>query len=847
MQKKQTNKRITNLMCNDWNYKNMKTNWLLILFFYCSATTFAQQKALTSSEILHGIQKLNTLGNALYLAAHPDDENTLLIAWLSKEKKVRTAYMAMTRGDGGQNLIGTEQGEYVGLLRTHELLEARKIDGGEQYFSRAVDFGYTKKTEEALQTWGKDKILADVVYQIRKLKPDVIINRFPPDERAGHGHHSASAILSAEAFDAAADPTKFPEQLKELEIWQAKRLVWNSYARGFNNIEPETGSFIKLSLGEFNPLLGKSYPEIASEARSKHRSQGFGSAVSRNERYEYAIHVKGDPAKNDLFDGIDITWNRISGGENIHKALKEIISKYEIQRPSASVSGLIKVLNLIENLPVSIYKENKKTECLNLIMACAGLYFEANSASFSISPGQKLKLFFTAIKRSQVEVKLNAIKINGVAVKDTLLNSTLTYNKAFENSIEVPILLNTPITQPYWLIENAEKGFYKIYDESKRGLPMAKDPLIATFEFEIASNPLKFSAPVKFKYTEPSFGEIYRYLEIRPEVMVNFEEKVYIFTNQKPTSVAIMVNSNVLNLNAKVVLELPQDWKVEPEFIDINTVEKNKEKKVTFVVTPPTNSTEIIMKVKAITQNGTFDRSLENIKYEHIPELNIFPTAVAKAINLNIQKRGQNIGYIAGAGDDVPDALKQIGYTITNLNESNISTNLNLLDAIIVGVRAYNTEDWLVNSQDLLLNYVKEGGNLIIQYQTQAFYGTVKTKDLGPYPLSIGRGRVTDENAEMKVLKSNHSILNYPNKIDPKDFEGWVQERGLYFSDKYSDKYEAIFSIKDEGETEQEGSLLYAKYGKGNYIFTGLSFFRQLPAGVPGAYKLMSNLISIGK
>ncbi len=834
-------------MSIDFNYKNMKKNWLLFLFLFCAANIFAQQKALTSSEILHGIQKLNTVGNALYLAAHPDDENTLLIAWLSKEKKVRTAYMAMTRGDGGQNLIGTEQGEYVGLLRTHELLEARKIDGGEQYFSRAVDFGFTKKTEEALLTWGKDKILADLVYQIRKFKPDVIINRFPPDERAGHGHHSASAILSAEAFDAAADPTKFPEQLKELEVWQAKRLVWNSFSRGFNNIEPEIGSFIKLSLGDFNPLLGKSYPEIASEARSKHRSQGFGSAVSRNERYDFAIHIKGEPAKNDLFDGIDISWNRIKGGERIDLALKEIISNYEIQKPSSSVSGLIKVLDLIENLPNSIYKENKKTECLNLIMACAGLYFEANSASFSVSPGQKLKLFYTAIKRSQEEVKLNAIKINGAVVKDTIINSILTYNKALENSIEVPIALNTPITQPYWLMENAEKGFYKISDESKRGLPMAPDPLIATFEFEIKNIPLKFTTPIKYKYTEPSFGEIYRYLEIRPEVMVNFEEKVYVFTNQKPTSVAIIANSNIQNLNARIKLELPTGWKVQPEFIDITSIEKNKEKKVTFVVTPPANSSEIKMNVTASTPNGTFNRSLENIKYEHIPELNIFPLATAKAINLNIQKKGQNIGYIAGAGDEVPNALKQIGYNIINLNESNISSNLKSFDAIIVGVRAYNTEDWLVNSQDILLNYVKEGGNLIIQYQTQAFYGTVKTKDIGPYPLSIGRGRVTDENAEMKVLKPNHSILNYPNKIVPKDFEGWVQERGLYFADKYSDKYETIFSIKDEGEAEQEGSLLYTKYGKGNYIFTGLSFFRQLPAGVPGAYKLMSNLISIGK
>jgi LmbE family N-acetylglucosaminyl deacetylase len=825
----------------------MKKLCLLVLLFYCTEIIQAQPKALSSSEIYQNIQKLNTVGNAMYVAAHPDDENTLLIAWLSKEKKVRTAYMAMTRGDGGQNLIGSEQGEYVGLLRTHELLEARKIDGGEQYFSRAVDFGFSKQTEEALSTWGKDKILEDLVYQIRKFQPDVLINRFPPDARAGHGHHSASAVLAAEAFDAAADPTKFPEQLKNLKVWQAKRLVWNTFNRGFTNAEPTDGPFIKLPLADYSPLLGKSYSEIAAEARSKHRSQGFGSAPTRNERFDFAINIKGEPAKEDLFDGIDLTWRRIQGGEPIGKALDDILSQFDFKSPSKSVKNLIEVYKAIEKTPESIYKTNKLSECLNLILACSGIYCEANAATNMISPGQTLKVFATAVNRSNLDVKIENFKIYGAASKDSVLGKSLTYNKSIDFAVDTKIPATAGITQPYWLNEKPEKGIYKVQEDKFRGLPMAPDALWAEFTLNILGESLKYTHPIKYKYTEPSIGEIYKYLEIRPEIMLNLDQKVYIFADNKPKKVGVMVKSNIANNSTKVKLNLATGWNYEPKEIEVNFTEKNQEKPVFFTVTPPTSSSETEIKALASTANGTFSKSLKNVKYEHIPELNVFPEATAKANRINLLKKGQNIAYIAGAGDEVPESLKQIGYDLTNLNETTIKGNLAKYDAIIVGVRAYNTEDWLVNAQNTLFEYVKNGGNLIVQYQTQAFYGTVKTKELGPFPISIGRGRVTEENAEMKVLRATDPILNTPNKIDSKDYDGWIQERGLYFAEKWSDKYTSVYSIKDTGETEQEGSLLYTKYGKGTYIFTGLSFFRQLPAGVPGAFRLMANLISFNK
>ncbi|MBK9511135.1 MAG: PIG-L family deacetylase [Cytophagaceae bacterium] len=825
----------------------MKKILLTLTLFYLPVCLFAQNQTLSSSEILQGIKKLNTVGNAMYIAAHPDDEDTLLISWLANEKKVRTAYMALTRGDGGQNLIGAEQGEYVGLLRTHELLEARKIDGGEQYFSRAIDFGFSKKTEEALSIWGKEQILEDMVYQIRKFKPDVLINRFPPDERAGHGHHSASAVLAAEAFDAAADPKIFPDQVKTFGIWQVKRLVWNSFNRGFTNAAPNEPSFFKVSLGDYNPLLGVSYPELAAKARSKHRSQGFGSAPSRGERFDFMVNVKGEPAKEDLFENIDLSWNRVENGESIGKLLNEIIALFDIQNPGKSTEKLIDVYRKIESLPENPYKQNKLEECMKLIMGTAGLYFEANPTTNTVAPGESLKILTTATNRSSQEVILQKISIKGIAAADSVINQKLSFNKNSEAQLIVKIPANAENTQPYWLQTPSKKGIYQLKNPEFRGLPMAPAPLFASFEFSINGKNLEFSHPLKYKYTEPSLGEIYKYLEIRPEINLNLDQKVYIFSDEKPKKVSVKAFSNKINAKAKVSLEAGKGWVVNPKEIEVNFPEKNQEKQLDFFVTPPKNASQTTISVSAKTENGVISNSIKTIKYDHIPELNIFPEAKSIAQKINISKTGNKIGYVAGAGDEVPDALHQIGYEVSMLDQNTIGGNLADFDAIIIGVRAYNTENWLPGMQNTLFEYVKNGGNMIVQYQTQAFYGTVKTKELGPYPINIGRGRVTDEDAEMKILDPTNKILNTPNKITTKDFEGWVQERGLYFADKWSDQYKSIFSIKDQGETEQEGSLLIAKYGKGNYIFTGLSFFRQLPAGVPGAYRLMANLISLEK
>lgn len=823
----------------------MKKTLIFLLLFY-STVSLGQTKQMSAGEIIQAMKRLNVVGNVLYVAAHPDDENTLFITWLSKEKMVRAGYIAMTRGDGGQNLIGSEQGEYVGYLRTHELLGARSIDGGEQYFTRANDFGFTKTTDEALGTWGKEQILSDLVWRIRNFQPDVMVNRFPPDARAGHGHHSASAILSEEAYKAAADPTRFPEQLAYVKPWQVKRVVWNSFSPNFQNTTPEEGSYIKIQLGNYNALLGKSYTEIAAEARSMHKSQGFGSARTRGQRVDYALHKVGEQAQNDLFDGINMTWSRVKGGEKVEGLINEMLSSFKVENPSASVSALINIYNVINTLEENVWTTYKKNEVKDLILACAGLWFEANPSDYSVAGGDKIKVNLNVVERSNTNIVLEKVSFRGTG-KDSVMNMKLANNVPVNQNFELQIPANTPITQPYWLMEEKEKGFYKVKDQLLRGLPVKPADLVCDYTFLIEGKQFNFETPLTYKFVEPSIGEIYRYFEVRPEVMVNIDEKVYAFADNQPKDVKVTLKAGKKGVSGSVSLKVSAGWKIEPASINFDLKDKYEEKSVSFKVYPSTTASEIGLKAIVKTANNTYNRGIATIDYKHVPTLTLYPVSEAKAIRIDLKKKGTIIGYIAGAGDEVPAALTQIGYQVTMLTPVELGKDLSAYDAIIVGVRAYNTEEHLKFFQTKLMDYVKNGGTVITQYQTNAFFGTSKVKDMGPYSFGIGRGRVTDENAEVTILNPAHVLLNTPNKITSKDFDGWIQERGLYFADKWAKEYETIFSMHDPNEREEEGSVLYAKYGKGNFVFTGLAFFRELPAGVPGAYRLFANMISVGK
>ena len=826
-----------------------KLRYLILLFIvHCSLLNAQPIKPMPTGEVLLNLKKLNVLGTALYIAAHPDDENTIMLSWLAKERKVRTSYLSVTRGDGGQNLVGPELSDLLGLIRTQELLAARAIDGPEQYFTRANDFGFSKNTDETMQIWGHEAVLGDVVWRIRNLRPDVIICRFPPDARAGHGNHSASAVLAEEAFKISGDPTKYPEQLKYVKPWQAKRVVWNTFNFGTvtQTQKPAEKDWIQVDIGAYNPLLGKSYNEIAAESRSQHKSQGFGVPRGRGARPEYFVHKFGERADKDIFDGIDITWNRVKGGKEIEVLVNEANKNFNPENPSAIVPTLLKAYQLVNNLEDEYWKVQKKKELENLIIACSGLYFEANPNEYSAASGEKINVTTTLVKRSELPVTLNKIRLIGLG-KDTTMKTELGNNELQRITFSVEIPKGQPFTQPYWLAEKKMgKGMYRVDNQELIGLPEKPADLQAEFLFTIDNQILTFNTPIIYKYTDETRGELYRNFEIRPEISATISDKVYVFANTQAKGVEVTLKSAKANVTGSVSLVLPTGWKSVPENIDFNLANKYQEQKVIFKVTPSSKDSEGQIKVVATTANGTFDRGILTVAYDHIPPQTLFPISEAKVVKLDIKFKGKNIGYLAGAGDEVPAALRQIGYAVTMLTEKEFNEDLSKFDAIVIGVRAYNTEERLKYYQKKLMEYVEKGGNMIVQYQVNNNLQKIEG-GMGPFPFKVSRERVTVEETEIRFLKPESPLLNTPNKITNKDFDNWIQERGLYFANEWDPKYETILSSNDPTEKPLDGGLLYTKYGKGNYIFTGYAFFRQLPAGVSGAYRLFANLISVGK
>ena len=801
----------------------------------------------SASKILQEIKRLNVLGSVLYVAAHPDDENTRLIAYMANERLYNTAYLSATRGDGGQNLIGPEIRENLGIIRTQELLQARRTDGGQQFFTRANDFGFSKDSKETFTIWDKEQVLADMVWVIRKFRPDVMITRFPPDARAGHGQHAASAILAEEAFEAAANPKRFPEQLKYVEVWQPKRLLWNTGSWSFASqaeFEKYADQLLKLDVGAYNPLLGKSYGEVAAESRSMHKSQGFGAASARGVSMEYLQHTKGDKAQKELFEGITTTWARVKGGEKIEKIIQKAIDGYKPTEPAAVLPMLLEARKELSKLPDGYWKRVKQEELQDVIQHVMGLYLEATAADYAATPGEPVQVNIEAINRSAVPVTLKSINYT-FASKDTTLDKALPNNEVLKFNKQLMLPSGIQTSQPYWLRKEGTLGMFSVEKQQLVGMPENAPAAQVTFNLSVSGEPLQLTVPVVYKRTDPVEGEVYRPFVVTPPVFVNISEQVYMFANHEPKQVQVRVKAGKANVTGTVQLQLPKGWKAEPATYPFNLKAKGAEQLVSFTVYPPKEQQDATLQAAVTAGGKTYTQGLNEINYSHIPAQVTFPEATARIVKLDLKKRGQKVGYVMGAGDDVPKSLQQIGYDVTILKDENMQLNyLQQFDAIILGVRAYNTVDRLKHYQPTLMEYVKNGGNLIVQYNTS--HGLVM-QDIGPYPLKLSRDRVTVEDAEVRFLEPNHPVLNTPNKITKKDFEGWVQERGLYFPNEWSKEYTAILSANDPGEPARNGGLLIAKYGKGNYIYTGYSWFRELPAGVPGAYRLFANMISLGK
>ena len=823
---------------------------LLLLSFQIG---FAQRPTKpTSVEIYHQIQKLNFLGSVLYVAAHPDDENTRLISYLSNDKKARTGYLSLTRGDGGQNLIGTELRELLGVIRTQELIEARKIDGGEQFFSRANDFGFSKNPTETLEIWDKNQVLSDVVWAIRKFQPDVIINRF--DHRSPgttHGHHTASAMLSLEAFDLVNDKTIYPEQLKYVSTWQPKRVFFNTswwfYGSKEKFEKADKSTQTKLNIGTYYQSLGKSNQEIAALSRSCHQSQGFGNTGTRGEEDEYLEFLKGEKLNDNtnLFEGIDTSWNRVQGGKAIGDILLAIEKNFDFKNPSASIPELVKAYTLIQNLSDKHWKEVKTEEIKKIIAACAGLYFEAVADVQEITPDSPLKIKLEVINRSSIPMKLTGIgAIPTYETKEKKIID-LKNNVPFTETTSLNLNNTIDYTNAYWLNQVGTEGMYRVDEQEKIGLPDVIRQVTVGFWIEILGVEIPFDRKVVYKYNDDVKGEVYQPLDIVPLATSTIAEKVYIFNNDRSKTVTVKVKAGKDKIAGNVKLQLPENWSVSPTEIPFTLDRKGEEVLAVFNVSPSREISEIEIKSIVTIDNQVFDKQKIDINYPHIYKQMVLKPAVAKAIRLKIKTKNEKIAYIMGAGDEIPKSLQQMGYEVEIIKPEAISAEkLSPFDVVITGIRAYNVVNALAYKQKTLLDFVKNGKTMIVQYNT---LDDLVSKEMAPFPLKISRDRVTEEDAEVRFLAPNHPVLNYPNKITVDDFKGWKQEQGLYYPSEWDKAFTPILSANDTGEKPKDGALLIAKYGKGNYIYTGLSFFRELPEGVSGAFRLMANMIAIGK
>lgn len=811
-----------------------------ILTICLSTSAFSQPvttRTASASEIQLKLKHLNVLGSVLYIAAHPDDENTRMISWLALERGYKTSYMSLTRGDGGQNLIGSEQGVQLGLIRTQELLAARHIDGGSQYFSSAYDFGFSKNPEETYTIWDKDKVLSEIVWVIRNTKPDIIITRFTPEPSATHGHHTASAQLALEAFTAAADPSRFPEQLRESDVWQAKRIFWNTSWFFYGTRDYDKTGLIKAETGSYIPQLGQSVGERAAESRSQHRSQGFGSARQRGDEPEYLKPLAGEPATNDLMDGVQTRWNRVKGAENVEKLISQAIAEYQTDHPESSITKLLTVRKELKKLSPSFWRDIKLKDTEYLITQCAGYFAEALLSSKTIIQGDSLKLNIEILSRLPVNIRLGRIFVAG---EERNIQSPLKTNTMWKYEWKSKPEKTFGLTHPFWIENEQSKGMFNAGNPKAAVQPYNKPSIevFAELYFGNDIDPLVVSVPVVYKYTEPDRGELFNYPEIVPALSINATSPVTILKSGESKTIHVKIISHSKEKKVGSLSFEPNANNPETVNIPFEIEGIGVEKIIDIKIAGGSRTIHPYL----MWNGNKYNRSFERISYTHIPDLILQPKAELKVVSVNVINKPLRIGYLDGAGDEIPNILKGLGYTVTLIsdNEINAENLARKFDVILAGIRAYNTRDVLATKNPELMKYVENGGKFIVQYNTT---NGLVTDKIGPYPFKITRNRITVEEAPLEILQPSHPVFHSPNKITAADFDGWVQERGLYFLDNVDPNYIKLLKGNDPNENASDGILLYTNYGRGQFIYTGLSFFRQLPAGNTGAIRLFVNLL----
>ncbi len=825
---------------------------LLLLAYTPLAAQPAASPAQTGKvpAILQDLRSFATLGTVLHVAAHPDDENTQLITYFARGRGYRTAYLSLTRGDGGQNEIGPEFDEKLGVARTQELLAARRLDGGRQFFTRAIDFGYSKTPEETLTFWNRKEVLGDVVRIIRQFRPDVIVTRFPiPPGSGGHGHHTASGILAVEAFKLAGDASAYPEQLTQgLTVWQPKRVVWNGFGAGRGGGAALTGPTFRVDIGGSDPVTGEGFGSIASRSRAMHITQfgfpsgrGVGGGTGPSEQ-SFTL-LGGEPAEKDLMDGIDTTWARVPGGAEIGPLAEKAMAGFKPDDPSASLPALLALRAKLAGLaPGDPVVDDKRSQLDRIVAACLGLSVSSLAERAEVVPGEDLAVQSTVTVTGKFPVRL-------IARGTDTLNVELRAGQPQRSATALKIPATTLLTQPYWLREEGSSGIARVDDPKLIGSPENAPAVTLNYKFGVGDQTLTIT-DVVMGTMKSAKGDKLRRVDVIPPVALRFAAGVSLFKPGTTREVLVDVAAARAGTTGSVQLEVPAAWKVSPAKQDFRLGAVGDTARVAFQVTAPAHATTGRVAAFAEVKGTRYSNQRVEIDYDHLPLQLLQPPARARLVSVAFEARGKNVGYLPGAGDATAEALEQLGYKVTMLTGADlVPEKLNGLDAVVVGVRAFNERRDLATNLPGLFAYVENGGTVVAQYNRP---NGLAAEQLGPYRLSIAGPapalRVTDEKSPVAFLASEHPAITTPNPLTMADFDGWFQERGAYFPSTWdTDRYTSILALSDMGEKPLTSGVLIAKHGKGYYVYTGLAFFRQLPAGVPGAYRLFANLVSLGK
>ena len=837
------------------------------------------------------LKRLQTTASAMHTAAHPDDEDSGLLARLARGDNARVSYLSLTRGEGGQNVIGSELFESLGIIRTEELLQARRLDGGEQFFTRFMEYGFSKQRSEAARIWGEKEVLGDMVRAIRMFRPLVIISRFAGTPADGHGQHQLAGYLTPIAYKAAADRNQFPEQIAEgLEPWKALKLY---VGQGFapNAANPAT---LTVPTGGFDPLIGRTYYEIASEGRSQHKSQEMGSIEPRGAQ-QSGLRIL-DSSVNDVkddkgvFDGIDISIKGIAkfaGGasdpfksklSDLQASAERALSEYDPYHPEKLIPVLAKGMKQADEAEmmnrdpeVKFLLRQKKKDFAAALQAASGIIVDALSDSETVVAGDSIG----------VAVRVFAPAVSGVEVKSVTLNAPAGWTTseagepAQESSpfrprnevalkstfIKLNSAANAAPTQPYWLEGQRDKFTFN-WTNAGRSANMPFQAALVSADVKLVAGGEEFtvSSPLVYRYADQIRGEIRRDVNVVPLVTNALESNLAIVPTSPKASkqrvVMSITNNSPKAVSGSAKLDLPAGWVASPATSDFSLKGRGEKTAVSFDVTVPANTKSGPYKIlaKSVISGKDYAQTVYEVAYPHIQTHRRYTPSELDVKVVDLKVSPVNVGYIMGTGDRVPEAIKLLGLPVTMLSEKDLTTgDLSKFDTIVVGIRASQVRRDFTSNNERLLDFVKNGGTMIVQYQQQEFI----RENLLPFPAKmesvvngtqrISNVRVVDENAPVTILEPKNVVFNFPNKIVSTDWDNWIQERNLYALTELDPRYTALLSCADDGETPTTGGLVYAKLGKGHYVYNSYSFFRQLPTGNPGAYRLLANLLSLPK